>query len=244
LRILVGMSVNLGAIIYQKYLIKIKKSLICRIKDSGVTLVMSTWVKNVLSVVGPAEFVQRFCADAIGPQPVYTFGNWEPLSEPTIFAFSFNQIVPIPKNILNEPYDSIGISEELAIWGVKCGACTNNIKKHNFCRITYKFHTQNDFGKQFYISASKKYLNLYFFLSAKEDNAKRIRIIFYDGSAVLNSEWEYYSERKDCNEITKLNNWYNEYIDDSTHNEWVFLYSLRNGLDWNSFGEDYLENTQ
>lgn len=93
---------------------------------------MPNWCENTLTVSGPISSLLDFIDQAEGP--VHHFPNSKDFSsadsventttEGESSLFSFQRLVPLPKDVLLSPdYSNVGYQAEKSYWGVKWGAC-------------------------------------------------------------------------------------------------------------------------
>jgi hypothetical protein len=139
-------------------------------------------------------------------------------------------------------YTVIGQEKDIS-WFINHYKTSNNpnYKYHNPYRISYGRHdTDWNFESSSPINISRAYPNLYFFFSAACEDSKRIRIICKDGNKLTKSNLEHFRYKDDdlgwSLEYKEMLLWQDKYIDRANHDEWVFLYSLENNFDWNTFG--------
>jgi hypothetical protein len=189
------------------------------------------WVNNVYTIVGPENRVKEFRDNARGTDCGDDTRDYE---------FSFNQLIPLPDG-------DCGLVAQRRDWGIKWGSTTDNVTIHNESRVTYRYDTAWCIGAKFHDALSAKYPELYLFLSAQEEDSQRIRAVWHKGELVWKTGWERF-DYDECPEGTDEDDWYEqqhehcimwyqEYTGSGNHDEWVFLYSLENNLDWNSFGD-------
>jgi len=97
---------------------------------------MPNWVKNVLTITGESEVVQRFKHQAVGRRHVSSTD--EPAN-----AFNFHSLVPVPEAIIQANYDPVRYDWEIANWGCKWGADYNELKEDHGHKLVYWFETPN-----------------------------------------------------------------------------------------------------
>ena len=97
---------------------------------------MPNWCLNHLQVIGPAETVTRFVADAVGGNP------WsQPLLGRPEEALSFDSLLPIPQAVLAAGYAAAGCEWERRHWGCKWGACHSLLTERWEGGACYEFDT-------------------------------------------------------------------------------------------------------
>ncbi len=137
---------------------------------------MPNWCNNLLTIVGPPEQIAEIVVKAYQKYSVLGDGD---ICEK---VFSFQNLVPIPADILDQPYDPFIYKAEHKYWGAKWGACNSKIVAQKEQYVTYSYDTAWCPGETFLLSLSAQYPECYLILSYAEEMPSRGRYVIHNGN--------------------------------------------------------------
>lgn len=118
---------------------------------------MPNWCVNILNVTGEEAAVQKFVEDAkcdLGKDNQ---------------VLSFQNIVPVPDDILDRPYDPFGRWAQIVLWGTKWDACLAEFEEIDNEWVEYTFDTAWSPPIPFLIRASEKHPSVEFSMKYEEE---------------------------------------------------------------------------
>lgn len=222
---------------------------------------MPNWCKNRLSVVGRDIIVDAFVARAEGtcqmyPPQLYSTDSeeareaqlqsaWKAVARRT--AFSFQQLCPLPVEVMSNEYSSAGYEAEAEAWGIKWGC--NDAKLERVVQlqprihlVEYTYQTPWAPGQRFWERVAPCWPELQFFLSWGEEYPSRGRLCAQNGhlTVVTNESWtdrvesdvmaDYDAAADDDGERRHdlSDAWRDEYL--RSHGDWVAQYLKAHNL--------------
>ena len=130
---------------------------------------MDVHIQCRLSVIGDRDLILQFKNRVSGRYPVYEIGPGCPscriILEPQDIpehVLCFNELIPVPDEVLKRGYPKAGIYWEINNWGIKWGAGDDEIIEETEMRITYKFWTPSAVPRRWVKAASREFPDLKF----------------------------------------------------------------------------------